>query len=715
MDYSDDELLSIVGDERKRSIGFGEGDSGELTGDREKALNYAKGVMTDVPALPNRSSVVDTSVADAIETVLPDVLEILIGGDDVATFIPQDEADEERAQEESDYVAHVVMVENEGFLNGYTVCKDALLTKTGIFYWYWEESEKAETKGTIPPHQAHLAEDFQAAIKEETDQDLETEEQDDGSVNLNKTIKRGKVCIRAVPPEDFTVAQETVSLRDTTYCAMRDRPRVQDLIARGVDPAKARELKSYSQRNDTVEQARDQAGESNQPQQGGHDDLRIVEVRAHFIRLPGEGGQLTVWRITTDAEERVLLEKEEVGAITFAALTPFIIPHRFYGESIADKMIEIQKIKTVLWRAGLDNIYFSLNQRMEVSEQASSENTIADLLRNEPGVPVRSKTGEAVRPISAGPLNVDTFAALEAASVKGESASGIVRNAQGLNPDTLHDTAKGAIALMSMAQRRTRMIARIFAETGFKDLYLGVHAMLRTNYGPDYAPPSAKLKGSWKTVKPDGWPERNAMTIHVGVGSGGKDHDLMVAGQRLEFMQQAVMEQGGTQGPIVDTDNLHAALAEWERAAGSKKSDLFWSDPSAPGAPQPPPKPDPEMAKVQGQLQVEQAKVQAQTQGDAQRAQASLQLDQQKHQAQMAADAERGAQKLQLQREQMVMEGQLKREQAAAELQMRREIAAQELELKREVALLQAHQTHEHNMAKVTAGVQKPQVGGEPG
>src|SRR3954465_9174328 len=88
-------------------------------------------------------------------------------------------------------------------------------------------------------------------------QELGHEEQDDGSVNLNKTIKRGKVCVRAVPPEDFTVAQETVSLRDTTYCAMRDRPRVQDLIARGVDPDKARELKSYNQRNDTVEQARD--------------------------------------------------------------------------------------------------------------------------------------------------------------------------------------------------------------------------------------------------------------------------------------------------------------------------------------------------------------------------------------------------------------------------------------------------------------------------
>jgi len=84
MKYDDAALLKIVGEERKRSIGFGEGDNGELTAAREKALDYHKGVMNDVPSLPNRSKAVDTTVADAIETVLPDVLEILIGGDDIA-------------------------------------------------------------------------------------------------------------------------------------------------------------------------------------------------------------------------------------------------------------------------------------------------------------------------------------------------------------------------------------------------------------------------------------------------------------------------------------------------------------------------------------------------------------------------------------------------------------------------------------------------------
>jgi len=720
MAYSDDELLRIVGEERKRSIGFGEGDSGELTAERETALAYAKGDMINVsaehrvPSLPNRSSAVDTAVADAIETVLPDVIEIFTGGDDVATFVPQGEEDEDPARDESDFIVDVVMVQNPGFLNLYTAMKDALLVRTGILHWWWEEKSKDEVQASLSAEQAEMAPMLQA-MGQMGGHDLDADQQDDGSVNLTEAKLYGKVCIKAFPPEDFTVARDTVNLREATYCAVRSRPRVQQLIADGADAEKVRALPSYYHKNDTIEKARDEAGENNLHLGDESGDLRVVEVRDHYIRLPGNGTELTVWRIMTDSEERVLLDKEEIGQIPFAALTPYIIPHRFYGQSVADKLIEIQKIKTVLLRAGLDNIYFSLNQRMEVSEAAASEHTLADLLRNEPGVPVRSKTGEAVRPISAGPLNVDTWAALEFASTMAEGRSGIVRNAQGLNPDTLHDTAKGAMALMTMAQRRTRMIARIFAETGLKDLFLGVHAMYRAQSTAEHVPPTAKIRKKWQTVQPNQWPERDAMNVHVGVGSAGREHELMIGTQRLEMMQALVGLQGGLQGPLVDAGNAHAALEDWERAAGSKKADAFWSDPSDPTKPPPPPKPDPMMAKVQGQLQIEQAKVQAKTQGDAQAAQSQMQLDQAKHAAQLQQDAVQAQAQLQLQREKNAMEAQQKAEQAAAELQMRREIAAQELALQREVALLQAHQTHEHNMAKVSASVQEPQVGGEPG
>jgi hypothetical protein len=695
--YSDEDLLKLCGEERKRSIGFGEGDSGELQSARDKALAYARGEMTDVPSLPNRSRAVDTAVADAVETVLPDVLEIFVGGDDVASFIPQGEQDEESAQEETDFVNHVVFTENEGFLTLYTSIKDALLTRTGIIHWWREDEEKEETKATLS---AEMAPQVQA-VAQAQGMALESEEQDDGQVSLKSRTLHGKVKIKAFPSEDFTCAPDTVSLRDATYCAVRDRPRVQDLIARGIDAEKARALPAYSIKNDTIEQQRDHAGESEQTAAGATGDLRTVEVRAHFIRLASDDeSKLEIWRVITDAEERVLLDKEQVDHIPFAALTPYIVPHRFYGESVADKLIEVQKIKTALLRMFLDSGYFALNQRNEVAMDRANEFTIPDLLRNEPGIPVRSKSGDAVRPVSAGVLNFDALSALEYAATMAESRSGIVRNAQGLNPDTLHDTAKGAMALISAAQKRVRLIARVFAETGIKDLFLGVHCLLRTGHTEDHAPMTAKLGNSWKQIQPNEWPERCAMAIHVGVGSAGREHDLMIANQRLELMQAAMMTPMA--GQILDAGNVHKALTAWERAAGSKAPDSYWTDPA--NVPPQPEKPDPEMAKAQAQMQLEQAK-----------AQGSLQLEHAKAQAKSQTDAEQAQRDHDLAMARLSAEMDLKRYQVDAELGLKREQLAAELELKRELGFAQASVSHQVGMAKVTASTSQVEPGGEPG
>lgn len=710
MRYSDEDLLKIVGEERKRSIGFGEGDSGELTTARQKALAYARGDMTDVPALPNRSKAVDTTVADAIETVLPDVMEVFVGGEDVATFVPQGEQDEQAAQDETDFINHVVFVENEGFLNLYTACKDALLTRTGILGWWWEDEEKEETVAE------KLSEEM-AAVGQQIQPGLEAETGEDGTISLKSTKLHGKVCIKAWPSEDFTVGPDTVSLRDATYCAVRDRPRVQELISRGIDAEKARALPRYVLRNDSIELERDQAGERQVTSEDAKDDLRTVEVRAHYIRLNmeedgEEGGKLSVWRVVTDAEEKVLLDKEEVDQIPFAALTPYIIPHRFYGESVADKLIEVQKIKTALLRMLLDSGYFALNQRNYIDMSKANEFTIADVLANEPGRPVRGNGEGAVTPISAGALNFDVFSAMEHVATMAESRSGIVRNAQGLNPDTLHDTAKGAMALIQAAQKRVRMIARVFAETGIKDLFLGVHCLLRKSYTDDHSPASAKIRNTWQEVKPQTWPERCAMAVHVGVGSAGREHDLIVSTQRLELVERLVALPGAM-GTLVDAQNIHQALAAWERAAGTKNADLYWSDPK--DAPPQPPKPDPEAMKVQAEMQLKQQSAAADAQLAQAKAQSDAQLTAQKHQNDLQAAGTKAQQDHELALARLSAEMDLKREQIAAELQLKREQLTAELELKRELGLAQAAVAHETGMAKVNASTSQVEPGGEPG
>ena len=670
---SDDEILRLVGDERRRSVGFD--NDAELIKDRERALDYRKGHMPDVKAPENRSRAVSTDVADAIHTILPDLVEIFTGGDDVAAFVPRGPQDEAAAQQETDYVNYVVFQDNPGWLNFYSFFDDALSQKTGLLTWDWEdEVEEEELKGVNLLAIQQLAQGAQiVGLAPSTETDDGAFGQLPGLFNpmalYDVTVRRttGKLVMDTIAPEDFTIARDaTIHLQATPYCAFRARPRAQDLLKRGVPRDIVDKLPAYGIPNDQISIARDTADESQLPG-GGIDDMRQVEVHQHYIRVYDEAeDRMVLWRVQTDATEAVLIEREEVERIKIGAITPIIVTHRFYGQSIADLLTEIQKINTVLTRAHLDSVYFALNRRHEVSTDQANEFTISDLLRNEPGMPVRSRTGNAVRPMGEGPPGFDALASLEYFQTTAERRTGIVRAAQGLTPDTLHETAKGALAILNQAQKRVRMIARVFAETGVKDVFLGVHAELR-QHATQKA--TVQLRGQWVDVDPTSWGERMHMTVEVGLGASGREQDLAALQALGPVLQQVIQMQGGPHGPIVTLQNAFNYIKRVVQKSGIKSPEQLVTDPStmppatpggAPGAP--PPAPNPLMVKAQGELQVAQM-----------RAQADAQADLQEVQAQAAADRYKAQLEDQLKRDQMAQELQLKREQFAAELQLERE------------------------------------------
>lgn len=666
-ELTDDDLLRLVQDERRAAMGFEQDQN--LSSDREKALNYYKGEMPDVPAIQNRSKAVSTDVSDAIETILPDLVEIFTGGDDVATFRPIGEEDEESARQETDYINHVVLNENPGFMLFYTAIKDACLSKTGVFTWNWEEyeqerEERFEGKSAIELQQA-LAWSQQNNVEiEDVEADGEAYEGEEPGEfpqepTYSYTLKyppKGKACIDVVPPEDMAFARDTVRLCKTTYCAMRTRPRAQDLIADGYDPKLVATLPQYSPgstgTNSGEEQARDTAYEHDEGDQTSQ-ELRTVQIIRHIIRIVNDEGEPEYWSVVTGDDERVLLSKDRIEEVPFSAITPYPVTHRFIGRSVADLLMEIQKIKTALTRAMLDGVYFALNQRHEVAigPGRANEFTIQQLMQNEPGLPVLSHDGNSVRALGSPGLGFEPTMALEYFSTVAEGRTGIVRNAQGLNPDTLHDTASGAAALMSMAQKRTRLIARIFAETGIKDMFLGVHALIRRH---GTMADKVRLRGKWVDVDPSQWGERKDMTIEIGVGSGGREEAVRNGAELMALMEKIIAMQGGTKGPMVTLDNAYNAIQRYiEKGLGFRSADPFITDPKDAEQQEPEaPPPDPKMLELQQKMEIEQEK--------------------------LRFEKVKAEQELMLDRERMQIEADLKREQMAAEMQLQREKMAYE-------------------------------------
>lgn len=117
----------------------------ELAQERADAMDYYLGDMSkDMPAQEGRSRAVSTDVADVIEGLMPSLMDIFAGSDEVVRFEPVGPEDEEAAQQETDYVNHVFMQQNPGFMVLYSFIKDALLSKVGIVKVWWEESEQEE-------------------------------------------------------------------------------------------------------------------------------------------------------------------------------------------------------------------------------------------------------------------------------------------------------------------------------------------------------------------------------------------------------------------------------------------------------------------------------------------------------------------------------------------------------------------------------------------
>ena len=135
------ELRAILDSERSSALSAQR--AGKLTIERKKSMDYYLGDMAnDMPVPDGQSSAVSSDVADTIDSLMPDLMDILCGGDQIVRFDPNSPEDVAAAEQETDYVNHVFMNQNPGFMTMYSYVKDALMQKTGIVKISWESKEE---------------------------------------------------------------------------------------------------------------------------------------------------------------------------------------------------------------------------------------------------------------------------------------------------------------------------------------------------------------------------------------------------------------------------------------------------------------------------------------------------------------------------------------------------------------------------------------------
>jgi hypothetical protein len=641
----DSTLKSILAAEKAAALGGSQ--ASELAHQRALAMDYYLGDMdADVPLHAGRSRAVSTDVADTVDGIMPSLMDIFTAGDEVVRFDPVGPEDELAAAQETDFVNHVFHQENPGFAVLYTMMKDALIQKNGIakFWWQEDKSESRETYFSLTDDAyALLLADESVEIVEHTERSdapsayggdlsgvggsgLAGDFLHDVVVARRRTY--GCVKVMAVPPEEFLLSKRARSIAEAPYCAHRTKKTISELIQAGYPRRIVEDLPSGAASSTEEEEARATVDDNDQDDGSEvNRAMRVVEVTEHYIRVDWDGdGVAELRKVTTAGPGNEILDNEPFDRIPFAGITPILMPHRFWGRSVADLVMDIQRIKTALIRAVLDNAYYVNNQRVEVAESHLGDQTLDDLLTNRPGGIVRTKMPGGLIPIPTNPIGGHIFPVLEYMDATREVRTGVNRMAVGPDPNTLNPysmTATGANLLASAAQQRIRLIARTFAETGIKDLFLGMHELI-LKHGKEAR--QVKLRDRWVSVDPRQWRTRQDMTVTVGLGTGTRDQVQSYLGSILQMQIRALELQGGADGPLVTLTNIYNTLRKLTENAGFKSADAFFTAPDPSRAAVQPQGPDPAMIAAQERLQAATLKMQAEAARHAREAELDAQL-----------------------------------------------------------------------------------------
>jgi hypothetical protein len=506
--------------------------------------------------------------------------------------------------------------------------------------------------------------------------------------------KKTYACARVegVPPEEFGIERNAKSICDASYCFHEVARRQSDLIADGFDPEQIKKLPSYSILTHPEALARDTVDEN---QFGSGDDnlndaSRLIRVTEHYIRMDYEEDKkkprTSLYRVTTGGEDADILRRKgddektyaddivEIDVVPFAAMTPVMITHRFFGRSVADLVMDIQRIKTALLRGMLDNLYLHNQPRVEVSESHATPNTVPDLLLSRPGGIVRTKQPGGLQWQTVPDITASVYPALQYFDSTREWRTGVSRQGQGVDANALQNqVATIANQMFNASQAKIKLIARIFAETGIKDLFGLLHGIIRRNGSQAQ---TVRLRNKWVSVNPREWKAREDMTINVGLGTGSREQQLQQLGM-LTVAQEKAIAVG-----LVSRKNLYNSAKELVKLIGRKDPESFFTPPGEQQQQQPGQPPDPDSQPIEPPEDPKKAEIAA-----------KVQMEQMKAQTDMAAlQARNEIEKTQAQADIATSSTKLQNEAAMAErkFQFDMEMETRRFELERELKLLDA-------------------------
>jgi hypothetical protein len=555
--------------------------NGDFMEMQEENLDYYMGNPFG-DEVDGQSKAVSTDAADVVEADMPSHARVFLGGNDVLKFEPLSARpdDKQEADEKTAYINWIVRGQPTSFKTLIDWIKGAEIHSISVVHFYCKEERKAEEityNGLSEDEIAQFKMDL-TAEKDVSAVKIISKEEDGERWNITFKVTRTKRkhVVDNIPIENFIITRNCATKEEADIIGHLSYPRRGELVAQGYDKKLIAELPAQGQTRS------DRMAEIRFASQGGFNGLsskemnQRIEIQNLYPLLDYDGdGTLSRRYIRKCGEE--ILDDESYGIAPYAILSAITMPHTVIGRSRVEITKPTQIIKSYLYRGILNNAYKVNNPRWAVNDKENGVNLDDFLTERLDGI-IRCGGDPAtqVMPVLTPYIGDKTLQVIQYVDAARAQTTGSLMASQGLEIDSLHkETATRFQGVADASVAKVELVARVFAETGFRDLYEGLAWQVK-HYQDE--PSEVMVLGKPMTVNPGSWRYEHCAYSQVGLGAGDSDsvkQDMAALVTMLEQLRQSGL-------PIVDSKKIYNGVAKIVKAMGLSKVSDFVNDPEQP-------------------------------------------------------------------------------------------------------------------------------------
>lgn len=701
MDEFDEAMLpGLLAHEIEAALRF---DSTDAAKNRAENIEYLRGEMKDIQPRPNGSEMTSRDIQDTVSWMLPGIMRVFTASDRMGVYEPAEPGDDAYAEQATDYANYVFWKDNDGYKVLYNATYDALgVAGDGIVKHWWDDTPVTDMHwytGLTIEQIAGMVEDENIEILSQQagePQAVQTvdklgqpviQEIETYDVKIQRTRRIGTLRLDTIEPENFLINEEAIEIEDFRFCAHRDPFKTRsDLIEMGFDREKVEKLSAETSIDDTDEGFARHEHWSNIAQ-SLQSSMERVDLYECYVKIDvdkdGVAETLRIYYAGHGGSGEVLDWEVWEDDVPFTKIPCYPRAHQFTSESVADRTKDIQRIKTVLLRQSLDNLYAS-NLPMQEVEQGSVLNPDILVSPKFGGIIWKKKTAgeKAIIPHEIPFVADKAFAALEQMDSIIEKRTGVSRTMMALDPEALQNqTATASQNARDASYSQTELVARNMAE-GWRKVFLQILKLLVKHQD---RPRMIRLRDEYVEMDPRVWNAHMDCAINVGLGSGSRDRDMSMLSVILQNQRELTLqlrESGFGQRAIAMLPKINETLHDLAESAGIRSPERYFPEfteedvqamqqQAAQAAEQPPPEVQLEMEKLKVQREKDQMQMERETQKEQAQMEADLRVEAEKRQNELTKQQ----QQIQWEREKFRDEMNFKYH----ELQTRRQIELQKM------------------------------------